>query len=124
LYVVLPGCGGDYWNRGDHVARSVGGKTALRPVNVSDEMQELEIRWYAFSLAPRREHVVRKVEFIVFPAVVLAEESLNKLIAYDSSNPLSTPPTITVHFRGICGPRHIATTGITLHLTPKQPDIF
>jgi len=54
------------------------GKTALIPVNVSDEMQEIEVRWYAFSLAPRREHVVRKVEFIVFPAVVLAEESLNR----------------------------------------------
>ena len=78
IYVVVPGCGGDYWNRVDHVARSVGGKTALRPVNVSDEMQELEIRRYAFSLAPRSEHVVRKVEFIVFPAVVLAEESLNR----------------------------------------------
>ena len=24
----------------------------------------------------------------------------------------------------MCGPRHIATAGITLHLTPKQPDIF
>jgi hypothetical protein len=26
--------------------------------------------------------------------------------------------------RGICGPRHITTAGITLHLTPKQPDVF
>jgi hypothetical protein len=41
-------------------------------------MQEMEVRWNAFSLAPRREHVVGKVEFIVFPAVVLAEESLNR----------------------------------------------
>jgi len=54
------------------------GKTAQRPINVWDDMQEMEVRWDAFSLAPRREHVVRKVEFLVFPAVVLAEESLNR----------------------------------------------
>jgi len=70
----LPGSGGDEWNRGAFSA----GKTAQRPVNVCDELQEMEVRWDAFSLAPRREHVVCKVEFIVFPAVVLAEESLNR----------------------------------------------
>ena len=52
------------------------GKTAQRPVSVCDEMQELQVGWGAFCLVLRREHVVRKVEFIVFPAVVLAEESL------------------------------------------------
>jgi hypothetical protein len=34
-------------------------KTALRPVCVSDEIQELLVWWLAFGLAPRREHVVR-----------------------------------------------------------------
>jgi len=53
------------------------GKTAQRPVSVYNEMQELQVGWDALCLAPRREHAVRKVEFIVFPAVVLAEESLS-----------------------------------------------
>ena len=35
------------------------GKTALYAVCVSDEMQELQVCWYAFGLASRREHVVR-----------------------------------------------------------------
>jgi len=58
------------------------GKTALWPVCVSDETQELQVWWYAFGLAPRSEHVVRYMEFVVFPAVVLAEKSLHRSPRY------------------------------------------
>ena len=51
--------------------------TTHTPNDVRNEMKELQIRWYAFCLAPRREHVVRKVEFVVFPPVVLPEEDLH-----------------------------------------------
>jgi len=50
-------------------------------------MQDLQVGWEACCRAPRREHVVRKMEFIVFPAVILAEESLSfrYRMAMDSS---------------------------------------
>jgi hypothetical protein len=51
-------------------------KTALRPIGVHDEMKELRVRWYTSCLAPRHEHVVCEVVFVVFPLVVLAEEKL------------------------------------------------
>jgi hypothetical protein len=52
------------------------GKTALGPIGVRDEMEELQKLWYAFSLAPRREHVVCKMEFIDFPPFVLPRKTL------------------------------------------------
>ena len=41
-----------------------------------------------------------------------------------SSNPLFTSPTEIVGHSGIRGPRHISTSGITLHRTPKEADIL
>ena len=76
MYVVLPGSGCDEWKPGHRVARSVRGRLH-RSVSFCDEMQELQVGWDGFNLAPRREHVVRNVEIIVLPAVVLAEHSLS-----------------------------------------------
>jgi len=47
----------------------------------------------------------------------------HRLIAPDPKNLLLTPPTKTFRMSGICGPRHNTTAGITLHLTPRQPDV-
>jgi hypothetical protein len=51
-------------------------KTALRPVGVRDERKEL---WCVSCLAPRREHGVWRMVFVVFPAVVLPEENLDAM---------------------------------------------
>ena len=48
--------------------------TAHGPVGVRDKMQQLEIWRHALSPASGREQVVRKVIFVVFPAIVLSEE--------------------------------------------------
>jgi hypothetical protein len=40
-------------------------------------MQELYVGWYARRLAPRREHVVRWMKFVIIPPVVLAKENLD-----------------------------------------------
>jgi len=48
-----------------------------RPVSVGDEMQELYERWHALHLAPRHEHVVGEMKFIIIPAVVLPKENLD-----------------------------------------------
>jgi hypothetical protein len=50
---------------------------AAGPIGVGDEIQELCERWYTLCLAPLREHVVCQREFIVFPAVVLPDESFD-----------------------------------------------
>jgi hypothetical protein len=47
-----------------------------------------------------------------------------RLIAHDPSNPPLTSPTKSFRNTGICGPRHISTVGITLHLTSKQADVL
>ena len=51
----------------------------LRPIGVGDEMQELYERWHAPRLAPRLEHVVREMEFVIIPAVVLAKENFDSM---------------------------------------------
>jgi len=47
-----------------------------------------------------------------------------RLITPDPSNPPVTSPTKSCRKTGICGPRHISTAGITLHLTSKQADVL
>jgi hypothetical protein len=42
-------------------------RTAVGPMCVGDEVEELQKLWHAFSLAPCLEHVVCKMELIVFP---------------------------------------------------------
>ena len=58
------------WGGGSEAA-----KTALGPVGFRNELEELQKLWDAFSRAPRREHIVCKMEFIIFPPVVLPEEN-------------------------------------------------
>jgi hypothetical protein len=47
-----------------------------------------------------------------------------RLIARGSSNPPFTSPKKSVTKLGAYGPRHISTTGVTLHRSPKQADIL
>ena len=49
----------------------------LRPISVGDEMQELYERWHTPRLAPRREHVMREMKFVIIPAVALPKENLD-----------------------------------------------
>jgi hypothetical protein len=39
-------------------------------------MQELQVWWDVSGHAPRCEHVVREMKFVVFPAVVLAQKNI------------------------------------------------
>jgi hypothetical protein len=47
-----------------------------------------------------------------------------RLIALGASNPPITLPTKSVINIGTFGPRHISTTGVTLHHFPKEADFF
>ena len=79
MYAAVPVSGsGQRWSGPLGVAFTDAGKRALRPICVRDETKELKIVRNAFRPVPRREHVVREMEFIVFPAVVLDQENLNR----------------------------------------------
>jgi len=60
-------------------AGSSGRRVALRPINVGDEIEELQERGHSPRLAPRLKHVVGQMEFVIIPAVVLPEESLDSM---------------------------------------------
>ena len=55
----------------------IGRHMAVGEVRVGDEVKELQERWNSFGLAPRLEHVMCQVEFIVLAPVVLSEEDLD-----------------------------------------------
>jgi hypothetical protein len=81
--------------------------------------------WYVVTKTPSKPNlkmmtIVREFTQLV-PRPYLDRR---RLITPDPSNPTLTPPTKTLRMSGICGPRHISTAAITLHLTSKQANVL
>jgi hypothetical protein len=81
-----------------------GGSGKGGPVSGCDDSKGLSELKHSLCLAPRREHVVGEMKFVVFPPVVWSKKRLNM-----------TPRTLD----GVSTISGVTTAGVTLQINPR-----